>query len=174
MKIFLSIILSVLSLPSNAEDEPIKFDAMGGKFQILYEADIEANGGLSCEFYAKPNELDQNWSPSVVIAASDKERHNTTQVVYSPTSGDHYFDIRTLDGPQSYSYVSSFLSLRNNDKPVRMSMFWRDDGTVVYRAEDNDHQQGVGYILNPDQKFDLLRVTASGVKGSISCFPNTF
>lgn len=170
MKTLFKLILIVFSLPVLAES--IDFDVTGGKFIYLYKGGIESNGGISCDISASANANDGQWQPSILIGLLSDEDPNVTQVSYAPTNGFHSFGINVIDSNDSYSYASEFLALKRETPSVRLSMFWREDGVIIYKAGDMSAQGGEGFVHNKFQKFDLLQVTASGVKGTINCFPD--
>ncbi len=171
MKIISYIIAIFISHQVYAETAPTEFATPGGEFEFLYEAGVKANGGVFCELKSEVFDKDDNWGSAILITIHAKDDPNSTQIMYSPEWSKHIFEIRTLDSPQTYSYTSRFLSLNNNGNSVSVSLRWRDDGAIFYEASDSNGQSGSGYIINHTQKFQRLSVTASGVKGNLTCAP---
>ena len=152
-----------------AEPGPGDIEIPGGKFQYLYKLEIENTGSIACRILGIPTDRDSKWASAIAITISAKDDGNSTQVSYSPEKDMHSFDIRTIDGPQSYSYVSQFLKLVHDNQPVALSVRWQEDGTIFYEAKDSNGQYGSGYIINSKQKFEGVSVTGSGIKGNVYC-----
>ena len=114
---------------------------------------------------------DNNWGSAILITTYTEDDPNSTQIMYSPEWNKHIFEIRTLASPKTYSYTSRFLSLNNNGNSVSVSLKWRDDGVIFYESVDSNGQSVSCYIINQAQKFQILSVTASGVKGNLTCAP---
>lgn len=170
MKLIPLVIPIVLCQTAHAAESPYKFDIPGGQYQEIINVAIEDNGGISCSIDAQETSTNEQWGAAVIITISDEIDPNSTQVIYSPKKDKHTFTITTLEDQNTYSYNSHFLKLNNGGGTVTSSIFWRDDGLILYKGKDSTGQQGVGYIINPDQVFGKIVVTLSGVKGSIDCY----
>ena len=140
-----------------------------GQYVYLANTDIDSNGRLECEIEVTPTGDDDAWGSAVLITVSDSSYQNATQLVYVPTSERHSFDIRLPNGPQSYSYRSTFLSLLRGTDRVFASLSWSEDGKIDYEAKDGDGQRGSGFIVNDLHQSQKLSVTASGAKGLSRC-----
>lgn len=174
-QVFVNILLSIsmtMICASTFSEEGAEIDVPGGYFQYLYDAEIQNNGGVSCVVNVVSSEYSEKWASSLLIKLSANEDPNVTQVIYTPEGGYHFFTVRTLDGPNSNTYSSEFLVLKHESNTVHISMFWRKDGVIIYRGQDDNRQQGMGYVINPAQKFEKLSVIASGIKGRVKCDPD--
>lgn len=168
--IFVIITLLFTTTQLSAEDKPYEYDIPGGMVETFFDIDINDSGGVSCEIKARPTNRDKKWTPGILLTISGADDPFSTQVIFSPSDDFHYFDIRMLDTPNSYEYVSNFLKIRRSEDPVTASISWSKNGIIHYKGEDSQGQESSGYITNKNQKFKKIRVTLSGVKGSILCY----
>lgn len=72
MKTLLKLAIATISLPLLA-GEPADFDIPEGQLQYLYKAEIQSNGGITCEVKALPTGDHKKWGSSILITLSAKQ-----------------------------------------------------------------------------------------------------
>ncbi len=144
------------------------FDVAGGRYIAYIDKKITGEGWLRCESFAKSNPNNTEWLPAIIVSIKDGENNFISRVNYSPQASVHTFLIETLEN-EEYTYVKEFMRLNRTNKTVLFGVAWSNDGTIGYFAGDSSGQESSGSFYNPNQFYETLAVTISGVKGQIFC-----
>lgn len=152
-------------------DKQLTFDIEYGFFETFMREPVGAQGQLTCQVRIDENRRGEKWVPSVILAAAEDDKEDSTLFLSSYPVGEgtqRVFALRTLVDAKPVIREWPLTGPNRNDR-YGLRVAWHADGSISYQMDNGEGWSAPATVREPGFKVRHVSAHASGVKGNATC-----